>query len=98
MGQISSPNHHDPHDWQTMANLSRRSEQRCRLGSLPTVAVLAALVIGGQAAAQPVPSRPAVGGTANATHPFPRRVPAPPWDGDFAWINTTRPLSLADVR
>ena len=33
-----------------------------------------------------------------AVHPFPRRVAAPPLDGDFEWVNTTKPLSLADLR
>src|SRR5262245_38195857 len=31
-------------------------------------------------------------------HPFPKRVTAPPLDGGQEWINTTRPLTLADLR
>src|SRR3990172_6140228 len=33
-----------------------------------------------------------------AGHPFPRRVAAPSIEGDFEWLNTTRPLTLADLR
>jgi DNA-binding beta-propeller fold protein YncE len=32
------------------------------------------------------------------THPFPKRVPAPSLDGGLEWINTTKPLTLADLR
>ena len=44
----------------------------------------------------PVPVVPGV--ALAAAHPFPRRVAAPPLDGDFQWLNTTRPISLADLR
>ena len=43
------------------------------------------------AAAQPGPA-------AADTHPFPRRVPAPTLDGGLEWFNTTRPLTLDDLR
>jgi thiol-disulfide isomerase/thioredoxin len=42
--------------------------------------------------AQVAPSQPIAG------HPFPRRVPALSLDGNFEWLNATRPISLADLR
>ncbi len=35
---------------------------------------------------------------AEPAHPFPRRVPAPSLDGGVGWLNTDRPLKLADLR
>ena len=31
-------------------------------------------------------------------HPFPKRVPAPSLEGETEWLNTTRPLTLDDLR
>ncbi len=41
---------------------------------------------------------PAPAAAPAAAHPYPRKVPAPPLDGDFEWINTTKPLSLGELR
>lgn len=64
------------------------------------LASLAAIVV--FFAAKATFTQVATDGTAHAppagTHPYPRRVPAPPLDGDFQWLNTTRPITLADLR
>jgi DNA-binding beta-propeller fold protein YncE len=64
------------------------------LSVFPFVAAISLLVHAGCADAQP--------STAAATeaeaHPFPRRVPAPSFDGGLEWFNTTKPLTLADLR
>jgi thiol-disulfide isomerase/thioredoxin len=52
----------------------------------------------GRTTAQDPPESPASEGAAIANHPYPRRVAAPPLGGDFQWLNTTQPLSLADLR
>jgi thiol-disulfide isomerase/thioredoxin len=41
---------------------------------------------------------PAAGDVLAGVHPFPKRVPAPVLDGDFEWINTTKPPMLSDIR
>lgn len=37
-------------------------------------------------------------GAISDVHPFPRRVAAPSLDGGKAWLNTPRPIALADLR
>ena len=77
-----------------MANLREPSGPQCRLLCL----VVAGLLSGNSSFAQNTASPPTPEGAVTATHPFPRRVPAPAIDSDFAWINTTRPITLADLR
>jgi thiol-disulfide isomerase/thioredoxin len=66
----------------------------CRIGLAASFALAAAC----SASAQVVPVPGATATAAVVAHPYPRRVPAPALDGDFEWVNTTRPLSLADFR
>lgn len=63
----------------------------------PAVILFALMSLSGPAAAQ-VATPPDAGGVLAATHPFPRRVPAPVLTGDFEWINTTKPPRLEDIR
>jgi thiol-disulfide isomerase/thioredoxin len=86
-------NPHPRQVWQTMAN---------RTGSVTlrwSAAVLAAVVLflAGWTLTQ-VESLAQVPGAGGGAHPYPRRVPAPSLDGQFEWINTTKPISLADLR
>jgi thiol-disulfide isomerase/thioredoxin len=64
-----------------------------------SAAVLAAVVLflAGWTLTQ-VESLAQVPGAGGGAHPYPRRVPAPSLDGQFEWINTTKPISLADLR
>jgi DNA-binding beta-propeller fold protein YncE len=61
---------------------------------------LAAVVVfgaAGQTPAQGIAVPPAIE-RATVAPPYLRRVPAPSLDGEFEWINTTKPLTLADLR
>ncbi len=62
------------------------------------MAAIIVLLVCGPTMAEEAPKLPAPGGAAAADHPFPRRVAAPPLSGDFQWLNTTRPISLAELR
>lgn len=77
-----------------MANPSRST---CLLRSA-TLAAIAVFLAYSQTMAQVVPQPPVPGLPVAAEHPYPRRVAAPPLDGDFQWLNTTRPISLAELR
>jgi DNA-binding beta-propeller fold protein YncE len=73
-------------------NCSSRSVSRFGLAAVVVLATT------WQTAAQGVPAPPAIEGADRETHPFPRRVAAPSLDGDFEWVNTTKPLTLAELR
>lgn len=77
-----------------MAKVNYSSRLPHRVG----LAALVAVTMVGPAAAQNAPTPPASNRATGDVQPFPRRVPAPALDGSFQWINTTKPLSLADLR
>ncbi len=76
-----------------MTNVHHSSRLVCQ----PGLAAIIILAVACQASAQGLLDPPAIERAAEA-HPYPRRVPAPSLEGDFEWVNTTRPLSLADLR
>lgn len=79
----------------TFASLAGKSSVSC-WPILAAVLIVAVGTIG--EAADPAAATAATEEQPVPQHPFPRRVVAPELDGGLEWVNTERPLTLADLR